>query len=484
MKSKLVAIVFVVALFSGSVFAEGSAVGKDKPTKVSNARSVSLKKLEQQVNSLQRQIAVMKGAEKRSNKGDAFETFLEKSGYGLPIFASPAFGVRSSAHNASDLMVNLSSINRDLFVLRQMKKMNDYAIERHMEIPDRPVIILSGAVEGQFSNTSQYNKIDKADVNLSRAELDIIGKVSPWATAGMIISYDDNPADNQSRVNNSRLQIDRGFLTIGNLNKFPAYATVGQLYAPFGSYSSYMLTSPMTKKLGRTKDRMVVLGYNQYGIVAQLYGFAGEIKRPSGSSQNFADHTGANLAYNYENDKFNLHVGGGIIGNLAESDGMQKLCSTSSGTTWVKEVVRSRVRGLNAHAKFNYDPFTVLSEYVGAHKKFDQSDLSFNNDGAKPQALSVETAFEFKIKSKPNTIAVGYGQTWEALALGLPKNSFFAEYNVALIKNTIFSVEYRHDINYGWKDQANSLCNTKPVTVVGLGGRHSNIITAQVGVYF
>lgn len=471
-------IVIVLTVFCSVVLAKKDQASNDQ---VSNAYDVSLKKLESQVRSLQHQIAAIKKDRKEAGKIDAFEEFLEKSGYGMPVFSSPSFGVRSNAYDADDLMVNLSSVNRDLVLLKQMQKMDNYVLEHGGEISSRPIIILSGAVEGLLANESRYNNSDKTDVNLSRAELDVVGKVGSWATASMVVSYDDDygvkDSDTYTRVNNSRIYIDRAFLTIGNLNKFPAYTSLGQLYAPFGSFSSYMVTNPMIKKLGRTKERMMILGYHQHGVTVQAYGLAGATKRPSGSSQSFSDHTGANLAYNYVNGDFNLNVGGSIIGNLAESDEMQSLFGKSASS----EVISSRVHGLDARVKFNYDPFTVLAEYVGAHKKFDVTDLSFNNNGAKPQAFSVEGAFEFKIKDRPNTIAIGYGQTWESLALSLPKNCLFAVYNIALIKNTIFSLEYRHDINYGWNDVANSVNNANPITVIG---RHNNIVTAQMGVYF
>jgi hypothetical protein len=395
-------------------------------------------------------------------------------------------------------MVSLSGINKDLLMLKLRQKMDNYANENSIPVPRSPVIVLSGGVEGEiaYKANDSYTRTAKTDINLSRAELDVVAEVGPWVTAAMLISYDDHSGTDVyatdanskggsvTRANNSRLQIDRGWLTIGQLNKSPFYFTIGQVYAPFGNYGSFMITSSVTKTLGRMKDRMVIFGCDYHGFNAQVYGFAGETKTLADESQmtKVTKHSGANLGYKYESENFSARAGAGVIGNLAESQGMQdNIFGTNPSAN---ETIKSRVLGYNAHVKFDIYDFDLLAEFVTASKAFDAADITFNNyNGAKPRALNIEGAYSFKIKDKPNTVAIGYGATSQSLALGLPKQRFSAGYSVVLIKNTIVSLEYRHDVNYAWTDVAGPSTRSPTATAV-TNGRHANAVTLQVGAYF
>ncbi len=477
MKNKLIAVAACAVFFSGSAFAEGAvkkASSKAKGETV-NSRTMTL---ERKVEALQNKLDAMEKSEQKT--ANDLGMLAEMYAHGPAVVTSPALGVRRSADNAKDLMVNLPSINEDLVLLKLRQKMDNYATEHGIPIPERPIIAVSGYVEGKVEYKQKYQRTKRTDVDLSGAELDVIGEASPWATAAMIVTYNNSNPDDINRVKDSKIKLDRGFLTIGQLNKFPLYLTVGQVFAPFGTYSSYMLTDTSTKKIGRVKDRMLIAGYSvgdTWGSVnAQVYGFPGETKV---ADHNFFQHTGFNLSYEYLLEKFNFSLGASIIGNIAESEGMQdNVFAKTDGT----ESITSKVCGLDVRAKVGYDMFTLLAEYTGATKKFDAADLSFNSQGAKPRAFNIEGAVEFNIYGKPNTFAIGYGRTWQALALNLPKHDLFAMYNVSLIKNTILSFEYRHDINYNWGDEGKGK-GSDSLKVNGTG-RHQNIFRATLGVYF
>lgn len=478
-KNKITSVIFVSVLLSSSAFAHTANYKKAEKESIGglDARTIFLEK---QVRSLQNKITILEKTDKQLASKLNLDLLVELYAHGPAVVTSPALGVRRSAEDASDLMVNLSTINEDLILLQIRKRMDNYARENNVPIPERPIIALSGGVEGQVTNVRDYNNSEKTDINLSTAELDVIGEAGPWATAAMIVSYDDKRIDGDRRVNNSRLKIGRGFLTVGQLNRCPLYFTIGQIYAPFGNFGSDMVTSSSTKILGRMKDRMIVLGYYWDGLQAQIYGYPGEVK----SGKNIFGHTGFNLGYEYTKNKFKLSVAGSMIGNLAESDGMQdNIFAKGYLATTVNEMVNRRVAGIDGRIRVGYHPVTLRAEYVGAVGSFDKRDLGFNNRNARPQALHIEGAVEFNIKGKPNNFAVAYGHTWDALALKLPRESFSAEYDVALVKNTILSIEYRHDINYGWNDFAGGRGIITPITVANIG-RHKNTILANLGVYF
>lgn len=481
-------VVFTMTLLGSIVMnAVAHDVGKPITDKNFNNLSKRTNELSAQVSLLKQQIKQMRGGK----SGDyQLSSLVEMYAHGPAVVTSPAFGVHRFAGIAEDLMVNRSSVNADMSFLLLRQKMDNYAISKGIPLPKQPIIALSGAIEGKgtYNNNRNYGKTSEGDINLSRAELDIVGEVAPWATGVIIISYEDaNAAYNRSitRVSNSRIKLDRGFLTIGQLNKCPVYLTVGQLYAPFGSYSSYMVTKPSTKVLGRVKDRMAILGFNRAGFFTQVYGLAGETQS---KHSEVVRHGGVDLGYNYANDNFVMSVGAGVLGNLAESEGMQDIFGhvLTTGQNQNHEKIKSSVQGINGYVKIKfYDQYVVLAEYVGASKNFDKDDFSFNNQGARPQAFNIEASFGLdKIAQRPSTIFAGYGFTNQALALGVPKQSFFAGYTISPIKNTLASIEYRHDINYDWNDTATAAGRTADNVTSSVTGRHKNVVTLQLGVYF
>ena len=60
--------------------------------------------------------------------------------------------------------------------------------------------------------------------------------MSSWANGLFVLAYDDSAPSTGSCVTNARVYLSRGFLTIGNLDAFPMYFTIGQMYVPFGRY--------------------------------------------------------------------------------------------------------------------------------------------------------------------------------------------------------------------------------------------------------
>ena len=443
MRKMLVAVVWSVLLLVGGSVA---AVGKTgvKPAALNTGTAV----LEKRVKAL----------EDKLQAAERWDSMVELYAHGPAVVTSPAMGVRRSAEDGSDLMINLSSINEDLVLLRLRQRMDNYAVEQGLPVPERPIIALSGGVEGVID---YYNEGKKAGIHFSRAELDIVGEASPWATAVINMVYEDSAhAAYWPRVNHSRFKLDRGFLTLGQLNKCPIYLTIGQIFAPFGSYSSYMLTEPLTKSLGRIKNRIILVGYDVGGVWgnldAQLYGSSGNFS----GNHNLADHMGFNLNYAYVRNQFKLVLGGGMVGNLAESVGIFRVIQkTSAGPVEME----SATRGLSARAKVGYGVFNLSAEYVGA-----VGSNGFDINGmVKPKAMQIEGAVDFNLFSRANTLAVGYGRTWQSEVLELPKYVLFTSYGVSIFKNTLLGLEYKHD-----KHEASH------------PARSQNVVTMQLGVYF
>ncbi len=77
---------------------------------------------------------------------------------------------------------------------------------------------------------------------------------------------------------------------------------------------------------------------------------------------------------------------------------------------------------------------------------FREQDLSFNGKGAKPQAVQGELDMTFTAFNRPSSIGFGYQWSKEALALNLPKQRWIGVFNISIWKDTVESIEYRHDL--------------------------------------
>jgi len=382
----------------------------------------------------------------------------------LLITASPYIGL-VSAYNASDLIPNFPTINTDLFLLRQNQKLE---CETHCIgklFADRSVLAVGGGLEGQLLLAGFESKQHRStDLDLTRAEIDVLANMSPWVTGLMAIAYDNAPllpAPGGLRVANSRFFLSRGFVTVGNLNQSPVYASFGQMYVPFGRYASNLLSPPATLKLGRTTGRAFLLGYDQGGLSAAAYTFHGDgFDRDTGLNQ-----WGVNISYNRAYQDYNSNIGAGYIADIIDAKGMRnEWMACGSGST--TGVLAKRVPAMDFHGEFSKGPYDLFAEYVGATESFSADDLIFHDHGARPQAAHLELTYHPKTV-KPSTIGGGYSRSWQTF--NIPQESWFVVYNTSLLKNTTEGLEYRHDV----RNKFNSL-----------GKKNSNTILAQIGFYF
>ncbi|HEY2567268.1 MAG TPA: LbtU family siderophore porin [Candidatus Aquirickettsiella sp.] len=412
---------------------------------------------------------------------------------GTPVISSPFIGINSE-YNASDLVVNQPYVNEDLNLLQQRKQIYNYLQQHGHAFSDTPVVNLSGKIESQIFHTNYFNNFQNnsaTDIDLTGIELDTEILVNQWVTGLIAFVYDNTPPTDMSprRIDNSRVLLERGFLTIGNLAKFPLYATMGQFYVPFGQYSSAMISDPFTKILGRTKARALTLGFSkQFNEENDLNLSAFIFRGPSRTSidNNGLRNYGANAEYIFTKPKWNLDIAGSYIRSIADSVGMQHNGNTginnfSGFATDNNTEILNPVPGLDARGTLSIEAFSLTGEYVTASRSFSQSVLSFDNQGAKPSAFHAEAAYKFNVLEKPSAIIIGYDQSKDALGLLIPKKRYIATISTSVWKDTIESLEFRHDIDYSITDVATGQSGFNPINGTGRSG---NTITLQIGLYF
>ena len=108
-----------------------------------------------------------------------------------------------------------------------------------------------------------------------------------------------------------------------------------------------------------------------------------------------------------------------------------------------------------------------------------------NGQGARPQAGQLEASVTFKMFKKPASFGLGYQWSKETLALNIPAQRFAGVFNISIWKDTVESLEYRHDWYFPQNQYANGAA---PMGVVNMNtispGGATDTLLAQIGVYF
>ena len=407
---------------------------------------------------------------------------------GTPIVTSPYLGSRP-AFDGSDYIVNISSINRDIRLMQQRRRLYRAYESIGYPVPHMPILAFSGKVEPVAVVGDPFIVSRSVDVTLGSSELDVAAILNDKVEAYMSLSFDASPPDvGGQRLSNSSIDLNMGFVNIGDLDETPFYFTGGQLYVPFGRFASAMVSAPLTMVLARTKTRPFILGYKSQhdsGPFAAVYGYRSDTNYGS------TGVGGLNLGYVIDTGSITGELGASVISSMDDAGGMQ-FTGSVPGTTFGgfsspingTEAVH-KVPAVSLHANVGIDRYNFTAEWVGSTRQFRAEDLSFNGRGAKPQAAQLEAAVTFKTYDKPASIALGYQWSKDTLALNLPEQRISGVFNISIWKDTVESLEYRHDINYKNNQFANGAApkGFANANTIGPGGA-SDTLLAQIGVYF
>lgn len=471
-----------------------SSVNKSKKSSSTSAgskgESSRLAKLEAEVDVLEKKVQIY---EERQNINPSSKVYA----HGPAIVSSPYVDFEEGAdYGGADLLINMPSINKDVVLLKNKKAVTAAYAEHNINLPDRPVVAVSGKVEVQAENVRNYDSSGStSDIGLSAAELMIASDINPFTTGLIKLKYEQDFATTP-KIEGANIKVSEAFITLGNLDKTPFYASAGQMYVPFVFDNNIMITDTAVKVLGKTKEQPLILGFTGVnGLYGSVYAFNGDSYV---SNNHTINQWGTNLGYVFKGSHdFYTDFGVGFIANMADAEGMQNTPSGSTKSGFMtfggfsdSEQLKNRVPAADAHLfvgigekpdKHSYNPFAIVAEYVAATTSFDRQDLSFDGHGATPRAIDVQGVHNFKIADKPSYFAIGYDHSWEALGLNLPEQSFFTTFGVSLFKDTLARVEYRHDFNYDSGDTATAENGVDQTFVTG---NDRDIYTGSFEVFF
>jgi hypothetical protein len=405
------------------------------------------------------------------------------------VSSGPYLG-SSLVFSGMNLIINTPSINQEVALLKMRQSVNARLKAKNLTEDDHPHLLLSGVVEGQANYQKPGSSASSSDIDVSSVGLDgyVLGP-NHWTSALFTLDYDNDigpnsgSINNHSRTQNSRIKVGQAFLVIGDFDRSPIYGTIGQMYVPFGTYSSNMISSSFTQVLGKTKARAALLGYQGQGketFYGSTYIFKGDTQVGTTSRVN---NGGINLGYRFTHNDYSGDIGFGVIGNIADSKGLQNTGNRPffAGFGDHNENLHHRVPAYDLRALVSVSGhIDVLAEYITAANAFDKKDMSYHSHGAKPQALNVEAAYTFSAYNKPSSVAIGYGKSKDALAIGVPLQRYALALNTSLWKDTLQGLEFRHDVNYA----ASAHASGAGVPAMSASGQKDNAVTAQFDIYF
>lgn len=417
---------------------------------------------------------------------------------GFAVITSPYLHPES-AYSGSDLIVNYSSINKDASMLEQRQEFQNAMAALGFGLPSDggSVLELSGEVEGDMNARGDFTGQNNTDLYVGDAELDMQALVNRWLTAYMNFAYDNSPNDVGSRLDGG-IYLDNGFITFGNLNVSQWRATVGQLYVPFGQFNSYLISDPINKTLFRTKGQPIIVGYGvpgNDGLAVSAYTFKG-VSNTSGNADMtnpYINQFGADANYQFNLGKVKTALGASYIQNVADSTGMQfpgfddpeygtAIVGDGFSTSPATEALQHTVPAIDLRGLLSAGSYTLIGEFDTVTEAFSPTDLSFDGSGAAPKAYHIEGVYSFTPWDKPSTFAIGYDHSYQSLGLAVPEARINATLNMSFWRNTLASLELRHDIAYSEDDTAGG--NGAVVTSTPTDESTSNAATLQFQVYF
>jgi hypothetical protein len=357
------------------------------------------------------------------------------------VGTGPYFGL-GATYDGSELVVMQPNIHRDFALLQQ----NMYMMKKTGEVngPNSPYVQLSGMAEVQLAVQSK----SKNYVDITSSNLDIAAWINKWLTAYANFGVEFDEAQR------SYFRMLMAFITLGDLSTSPFYASVGQMYIPFGSFStgtSDLGTLP--RAIGRIYDKAISVGYypgNGLHLTGAVYN--GYTKNSKTSN---LDQIASTLSYKRKVKLFDTassyKVGVSYTNNIQESVGIRGVFSHGA-------ILNHFVPGGDIFASFSFGDYTLRTEYISALKHFSSKDILQGGKKVKPSSYLAEADYNRYILGKKATVTLHYSEVQDAAMATLLQHQMGVNTSINILKNTLLSVELSHRKSY---DHNNFISNAR-----------------------
>lgn len=390
-----------------------------------------------------------------------------------------------SYSDGGNLLINAPDINSAEALLQQVavaRKKHDVGAGTQII----PSLVVSGAVEGkaEFHFPSEGDSANSFD--FSSAALALFASEGRYLHGQLKVQYDggQTPEDSSRAVDGSRIYLDTGSLIVGDLDRFPVYAQIGQIIVPFGDYSSGMIDDPMTV-MGKIKARAMLVGIHTVSPDGRFV-FAGRAFAYNNPTKVDGDNSvinsfGVSMAVSASNPQANFSgtLSGGIVRDLASANLFQSTGYGSGGLSYiVNKTLSNHVAGADIALKLGMKKTNLSLEYILALDNFSKDDFSFNGSGAKPSAFNIALSQGLMLGKHPLTASVGYSKSSEAVGLNLPEQKIGITLAAVLQNNLVATAGFDHICNYSTSETGNAgwYDTSKPAT--------DNVLTAKLTLHF
>ena len=342
--------------------------------------------------------------------------------------------------NKTEQKEELQALIRD--EVRGLVPGEDYWTEKAQELGEKgPIdkfnfglLIESGVVD----RDQNANGEDENDISLTTVSLSIEAIVNKWVSGETNFLYEDPGFSDDD----ASLDVEEGFITIGNLDEFPFYAKVGNFYVPYGAVLTHfpddpLMDVPVTLAFGELNERALLAGFEKWGLSLSAYVFNGSVEKKFDDADAI-DSFGFDANYTYESEpnELAIQVGASYLSNLADTNGI-------SGV--VPGTLERLVDGWAAYLSSSWGKFFLDAEYMGALDEFRSGELADkNNMEAEPSVWNIEFGLNHDWWRNLE-VAFKIAGSDEAENLSIPGTRFGVVLNQEIFDNTIWSAGYLND---------------------------------------
>ncbi|MDE0412231.1 MAG: LbtU family siderophore porin [Gammaproteobacteria bacterium] len=332
---------------------------------------------------------------------------------------------------------------------RQIAKLMEHGVQVEKEEGWFDAVEVGGLLEVEAAYENPYEGDNSSDAVLATMELAVTAQVTDWVGGEVVLLHEEDDTD---------LEVDVAIMTVGPAAG-PWSFTAGQYFVPFGTFESNFISDPMTLELGETRESALQFGIESGRFQGAVYAFNGDSDE---DGDDRFENLGAMIGFAAENENSEFAVNVSYISNIGDTDSLQD-------TIELDEDYDS-VSGWSASGMLRFGSLTFLAEYLGASEDFEAHEMEFDGDGAEPSSYMLEAAYDFDLAGKSSTIAVGYQETDEALALELPEERFMLGFSIEMMEGVTLAVEGAFDDDYSVSD--------------GGTGKDAEIVTVQLASEF
>jgi len=313
--------------------------------------------------------------------------------------------------------------------------LEEYGIEFHASLE------FEYQTEEGFDDTEDASS---STTNSDSATLDLEFSYQPcdWFRGDLLITWDDE----------TPLEIDEGFVTVGDTETFPLFLTAGKLTLPFGLFETSMISDPLTQEIGEIKTYAGVLGIEWQGLYASTFIYDGSTIDGDDDGRDLKVF-GVSAGYLYEDDALVFMVGSGWIDNITDADSFSEFLHEE------RLQLKDRSPGAVIYSLIEYGPLTFSAEYVTALEHIEVIDEDEVEDLGRTEAWSTELSYSGEIVEAEFVVALSYGES-DSLGDLLPEKRFGAGVSFSPLPYLNLACEYLREHDYpisrgGTGDEAN-----------------------------